>query len=429
MFISSRIAASMAALFLIFPSASLAQPIANTDPCLDCHTTDGPPEAPNIDAEFDDIGSHNNRLMSQHSIRYDEDGDLGAKSDNECRKCHGAGHPTKARFLVYPDKTNSHEYGEAIPKAAAFKEYEDFCIACHDGEDMGEENQWEQIFTGPSPAQQATPTDPSNPALQQRTNADDRHPANGAWQAAPVPQRDAPPYFGGAKAMEYYVGNGHGSVDPTDGASAPTCLGAGGKDGCHSAHGSKNRFLLFDNNPRIPDLDEDISLGPATTIGELDQNFCLGCHDLGDNTEGLHRMAGLHVGTFLWSGGARKGEMIQTGSIGFKNKPFGEIATATMPFYKSAEAKPEDRIYRDSVHPQVGVDEVHCPTCHDPHGTAKTSHHNDYYESHGGDPTPTTKSMLRKFPIYWLYDIENDPLCGECHVVEQPWANMGKKHF
>lgn len=379
--------------------------VPDVDACLSCHTEGGPGGVPNIDVEFDDVGtlgdpmdSQTSLLMSQHNIRYNPAGDLKTKADNECRKCHGMGHPKNAEFLFYPDQTASHAYGEAVPKGATFQGYEDFCLACHDGQDEGDVNPDEQMFYGQIPAQQVPPTDPSDPALQQ---------SDGSWEAAAVPQRDAVPYFGGAVVKEFYTGNGHGG-------KGTTCLAGGGSDGCHSVHGSKSRFLLYDNNPRLGTVFPD----PAVTVTELENNYCLHCHVPGVTIQGWHEMTGLHTGPFVWSGGASMGGMIQTGTLGVAHKPAGGVATIIPPFYPAPDAALESRIFRDAVHPEVGTDEVHCPTCHDPHGTASAEYHNSYYETDPVDPAPTTKSMLRKFPIYWLTDIVNDPLCGECHVVE-----------
>lgn len=390
--------------------------VPNTNACLDCHTEGGPGGVPNIDVEFDNVGTlinpmdaQTSLLMSQHNIRYNPPpaGDLSTKADNECRKCHGMGHPNDNAFLSYPDQTVSHAYDEALPKGATFQEYEDFCLACHDGQDMGAANLLEQQFTGPVPPQQVPPTDLANPAAQQGVELLDGSPTAGFWQVAPVPQRDAAPYFGGAVAGDFYAGNGHGF-------RGVTCLAGGGIDGCHGVHGSKSRFLLYDNNARLGNLFP----GPTFTIGEVETNFCLDCHIPGVTISGWHEFTGLHTGTFLWSGGASMGGMTQTGTIGIEHLPVGGVVTNILPFYISSDVTPENRIYRDATHPQVGVDKVHCPTCHDPHGTANTRTHNSYYETEPVDPTPTTQSMPRKTPVFWLADIPADPLCGECHVVE-----------
>ncbi|MBE0618182.1 MAG: hypothetical protein IH608_09695, partial [Proteobacteria bacterium] len=110
--------------------------------CFDCHTSVAEAEAVlgsgnalfpddatglcmQTDREFDGIGAIGNELLlSQHNVQ---------DSAVDCQKCHGSGHPGDDGLLAYPDDVGTHVLGEAIPRSANMADYQEFCIACHDG--------------------------------------------------------------------------------------------------------------------------------------------------------------------------------------------------------------------------------------------------------------------------------------------------------
>jgi len=347
-------------------------------------------------------------LLSQHNIVYNTTGDLSSPADNECLKCHGtiaaSDHPgglDGTPLVVYPDDpdgTGALVAGDGIAPTNDYAAYQDFCLACHDGQ------------------------------------ADTVPPANIQFSGAGVPVvpgRDynagAPyttglPYFGNSANKDafptgnYFEANGHGrSVTglPTDDVSIRppyamdlTCLAQnpgdpGPQAGCHSAHGDTNYALIEDSG----------NLGLSVdTAGEVASFVCLGCHDQAVLEESQFHFAWagrlIHVGT---NGSDCWDPLVPPNNMKTGNPNLLDTEEM-MPMFSGPTAdlysgrQYGDRTFGSGAGACDGSI-LTCLTCHDPHGTAEV--YQDY--SSGSH----TRAMLRRFMTTVDY---SDPLCGYCHV-------------
>ncbi|GAB4262966.1 MAG: hypothetical protein Kow0092_13550 [Deferrisomatales bacterium] len=405
--------------------------------CLHCHTSDtsngGGLSNLKVDALFNGIGydADDPSLMSQHNIRYDQTGAVDrdvatpdTPDDNECKKCHGSNHPSSTRLLVYPDDYGTHKAGDPVPRAATGEGYQEFCLACHDGRRKTADGAYPASFqqlngTDPAALGQVRPTDPADPAAQQ---------TSAPWSVPPVPPKNpdgtvnAVPYFENDSGSEnYFETNGHGRASGMSGQPMNyTCLNVAGGEGCHVAHGSKNRFLIEDSG----NMDGGTGLpGEALdTVGEFAVNICYACH-----TYSLLKdpdFAGGYAQNFFhtWKGDqtvVHDGQSDPGASQGLGGAPwdvltggFMDIADKTyahsgaLAFWADLSAPIQARVYTPNDPGSATKHILTCLTCHDPHGTAGTWVHN---ESGAAD---STQGMPRRYPKSWDY---LDPLCSECH--------------
>ena len=247
--------------------------------CFDCHTTEAEQEAVwgagqaffpdaseqcmQVDRRFDGIGAvPDASLLSQHNMEDSNDG---------CQRCHGSGHPGDGALLTYPADVGTHSVGETVERFADRSNYQDFCLACHDANLVGESPVPVTTFFGPLGAGQVAPTCPDNPAILQDNPACTDFGA--PWEVPAVPPTDNAAAPNGAPFFDYYTTNGHGAVDNAlTGLTPLTCLADvtdGTQQGCHVAHGSQNRFLLDDVTGTF-----GTGLDTVTEFGQA----CSSCH-------------------------------------------------------------------------------------------------------------------------------------------------------
>lgn len=330
--------------------------------------------------------------------------------------------------------------------------YQDFCLACHDGvkanttcPHSGDESDTEFHGAIEAASDQVPPTDRSDPSSTQ---------SGPPWSTPPVPAKDpnlSTTYFA------YYEVNGHGSdervlwnytndstqQDPPGNAQPMnrTCLGWETKNGvpadrkwnymgCHTVHGSTNRFLLDDTILK-DDMGGDPRGNPVKAIKkvrELGGKFCYDiCHsaeklgimgavpgennvsafhswkDDGDSDpEVLHDTSpGSTEGWATWSyiGDETNVSKKQPDFHISSDNPLTAIA-GVLPFYNSADSELHQRKYPTDL--DGSPDKVFfCVTCHDPHGTLPFK-----------DDTVLYGGMPRMVKFDMKYD---DPLCRQCH--------------
>lgn len=379
--------------------------------CFDCHTTvaqaelirgagnalfpDATEQCMQTDREFDGLGVDDAQipLLSQHNV---------AAGAVDCQKCHGSGHPGDDGLLAYPDNVGTHLLGDAVPRSANLADYQDFCLACHDGQDESTNPVPDTTFTGSPTANQVAPSEPTDPAALQ---------ASQPWVVPAVPAKTSvgavtqPPYFA------FYETNGHGA-DTALISSSPmnvTCLAGGTGQGCHAAHGTQNRYLI-----------DDSVLGTGIdSVAEFGTDVCYGCHLVGVNfgdagsVSLFHNFSGngtvLHdnsIDTASAPDGMAQMRLLpfnSTSNLYYMNITSFVTAMGAMPFYEGSEEA--NKIHQRSYPGTLSTSNwVHCLTCHDPHGTGP-----------GGTGTlpPDEPGMLRRYPTTQGYD---DALCGQCHV-------------
>lgn len=371
--------------------------------CLCCHTADGA-SSKNIDALFDGIGSQTgNGLRSQHNVLYGalvstdcKTNTVDTAAENECKKCHGNEHPNEQVFLVDADgNTYPDARSLGAPSTNDYSTYEPFCLSCHDGE-VGAGGAAAHQFNGSIPSGHVGPSDPGDPAQLQPSPP---------WEVPAAPSGSAVPYFA------HYSDNGHGAASSLISGSPMnrTCLAGGSSEGCHVAHGSKNRFLIDDLNLFGTAID---------SVTEFATEVCFQCHlpDL-SFPSAYHADPAETVSTFhAWIGTVDRGGPVDTimhddsrgasplrdgmcqmavftGNMNISN---WTTAAGVLPFYAGNDES--NKIHQRSYPGVLDADDwVHCLTCHDPHGT-------------GPDTEP---GMLRRLPDTWDY---GDALCGQCHV-------------
>jgi hypothetical protein len=402
-----------------------------------------------ISTRFDDIsGLANDLLLSQHNVAYPATNDLTTietETANECKKCHGNQnwhtYSHDQVRLYYPDTIGANAVGAAIPRSTNFATYQDFCLSCHDGFDVAAGTGARHQFNGPIPAQQVGPSLRSNPANQQTVLP---------WVVPAVPPRDVnfagPNHLnqtpaakpGGIWYFDYYELNGHGLADSIEGTGRMnvTCLAgstAGNPVGCHTVHGSLNRFLM-DDAAEPGGVSRTVVFGTGLrTAAQFSQFVCLSanCHANAHSAAVLSNPPGtlspswvniFHGGwtgttgqpSHTFQGGANGMTRWQawTRNITILAAPPPLSSGLLMPFWNNTTDNIESRNYV----PAIGASWLNCLTCHDPHGTALT-----HFDFKIGPVTPTgnppnnanTQGMLRLYPTNWA---SPDALCDQCHA-------------
>ncbi|PLX43922.1 MAG: hypothetical protein C0609_06895 [Deltaproteobacteria bacterium] len=367
-------------------------------------------------------------ILSSHSITYDEGKDLSLPVNNECLKCHGAVAaqyhpggsdtelPNKTPLLVYPDDTSSNTMGTGITltneAAPDYRELEEFCLSCHDGnaDAGGADIQLSGVNVPPVP----------------------RYDYNEGYAAENDNYATATPYFALSNtstanfmAENYFEQNGHGKDKGLSGNDMNLgCLARGetGQElmGCHTAHGSISYYNLdYYHYPTVID-----------TADELGTDLCMSCHD-GSGTYGFSgNHSGFHTGfsdTLLHVGATSSA--VTWYHEEFSDPPNNTIRSSMprkapvytgtelriLPFFTGPGADLESgRVYNGgSGSTPVNIAStptVICITCHDPHGTSERY---DIYDDTLTPVQQSTVAMPRKFLKDFYYD---DPLCMECHV-------------
>ncbi|MDF1553174.1 MAG: cytochrome c3 family protein [Deferrisomatales bacterium] len=447
--------------------------VPNSDCLVDvCHGSLAPREGLWISKRFDfdstpltdPAQTNNDNILSQHNIEYTQDGDFDTiEAVNECKTCHipEPTDPDSHRYvstgtiLRYPDAFGGNSVGSGISRASDFSAYQSFCLSCHDGVTAGGiDRLGATTYAMAFPNTQVEPSDRDNPELPQ---------SGPPWlvpEVAPDPTGNPASYFDG------YEVDGHGATTSPIEAwpMNKTCLAQTATPdtvssstnvltGCHTVHGSENRFLMADyDKAATPNL----LFGPGIDqMGEVALNFCLradGCHSSGaladavtnEPWQGAARVQNEFHGSWLKNlsntgpghtrGGSGMAPWREYDRVRLENEaaptpvvfgvPNAEVLNAQilanaavdsglLPFYAdpSGSNPVENRDYAPTLGPRwysangiwspsppVSPNWISCLTCHDPHGTNSL----------------LGEGMLRV--DFVDMEISSDPLCGECHL-------------
>jgi hypothetical protein len=324
---------------------------------------------------------------------------------------------------VYPDDPDGpagpRTTGQAIAKAPAnnYALYQDFCLSCHDGQAVNRQPATANMKFG-SPAVNV----PRLPRF------DESYAALAYITGTPyLTPRATTPTEENYPVQNYFEMNGHGRATSIEGlAMNLTCMAQnpdapGPTPGCHSAHGSQNRYLIEDSG----------NIGTAVdTPEELGSLVCMGCHDratlsnnkfhgwLGGSTV-LH--AGAAVSYTYWAN--IRPSWLPPGNNMNVGNPNWPDAQEILPFFSGPNADLEtgrqygtrqfgNRDWGTQASPKDPPTEtlrsiLTCITCHEPHGSSDTYLSYDVGGIH-------TMGMPRFFASDFSY---TDDLCSACHVA------------